>query len=62
MRDMEARRVIAMYAVADAPDSTGDCVLQLADGSHLIGYRNEDGQWYVNGGDPVDPVEFGPLD
>jgi hypothetical protein len=66
MKDKAASRVIHMYRVEDLAErvdgESGDCLLRLADGTHRIGYRNEDGTWYEREGDPLDPVECGPLD
>ena len=66
MQGKGASRVIHMFPV-DAVTSridkeSGDCLLRMADGTHRIGYRNEDGHWYEVEGDPLDPVEYGPLD
>ena len=66
MKDKAASRVIHMYRVEDLAErvdgESGDCLLRLADGTHRIGYRNEDGTWYEREGDPLDPVECGLLD
>jgi len=66
MQDAAASRVIHMYRVEDLSErvdpESGDYLLRLADGTHRIGYRNEDGTWYEREGDPLDPVECGPLD
>ena len=66
MKDKAASRVIHMYRVEDLSErvdpESGDYLLRLADGTHRIGYRNEDGTWYEREGDPLDPVECGPLD
>ena len=66
MQDAAASRVIQMYRVEDLAErvdgESGDYLLRLADGTHRIGYRNEDGNWYEHEGDPLDPVECGSLD
>ena len=66
MQGAAASRVIHMYRVEDLSErvdpESGDYLLRLADGTHRIGYRNEDGTWYEREGDPLDPVECGPLD
>ena len=66
MQDAAASRVIHMYRVEDLAERvdgvSGDYLLRLADGTHRIGYRNEDGAWYEREGDPLDPVECGLLD
>ena len=66
MQDAAVSRVIHMYRVEDLSErvdgESGDYLLRLADGTHRIGYRNEDGTWYEREGDPLDPVECGQLD
>ena len=66
MQGAAASRVIHMYRIEDLSEGidaeSGDYLLRLADGTHRIGYRNEDGTWYEREGDPLDPVECGLLD
>jgi len=66
MQDAAASRVIHMYRVEDLAErvdgESGDYLLRLADGTHRIGYRNGDRNCYEHEGDPLHPVECGPLD